>query len=333
MGDPVIDINGNLIPEPTDVQILTGDADRRRNRPALADLLPAKSLSLGGWQGRDVSSYDGLGFAMNLDAYMSKATESNNFESSGRLARKARIKGAGKVFGEYHYAQPGNGAAQCDFFLGVAGMPADDEMPVWLDYEVSGLGPAFRDAFCNQYLHRVGVRCGLYTGESMFNTSLGLSKGAAGWMWGAHYGVAAPTYRSKLNVWQWQGGPDLDTFYTSPHDMTVGKNRAKPAVTRGPAGVYPFGPDPKSPYATGPTSGIKPAGSFTIRTWSGQTWDYNLRRYFGGTVNGKLTTDVAALKQWHKDHGGKAAYSGYATFGAGAIIVLPLTSPGHLAAA
>lgn len=314
MADPVIDINGNLIPAPTDMQILEGEADRPRNRPALAELIPA-TVSLGGWQGRDVSSYDGLGFAMNLHAYISKVTESNNFVSGGWAARKARIKGAKKVYAPYHYAQPGDGAAQCDFFLSVAGMPADDEMPVWLDYEVSGLGPAFRDAFCNRYLMRVGVRCGLYTGESMFKTSLGLSKGAAGWMWGAHYGVSAPTYRSKLNIWQWQGGPDLDTFYTSPYDMTIGKNRKPVVVPTGPPGQYPYGPDGRKPTTSTHTTALR-----------GDTWTTLTNRYF----HGGATTNPKAIETWHLTHGGDQRLKNWQDLGGG-LVILPIGSPGFLA--
>nr|WP_163572828.1 GH25 family lysozyme [Fodinicola feengrottensis] len=115
-----------------------------------------------------------------------------------------------------------------DFYLSQAGLPADGDLPVFLDYEVSGLGAGFRDAFCRQYQHRVGVAPGLYTGESMWSSDLGRVRGAARWLWLAHYGVQAPTY--TCDIWQWQGDPDLDTAYTDLRSMTVGSNRGSSSI-------------------------------------------------------------------------------------------------------
>jgi hypothetical protein len=333
MTEPVIDINGELIPMPEGVEELTPDRDTPMGAavPRPETLAATTAIRLGSKQGRDVSSYDPAVNWHALDFGINKRTEGSNFTSPGGASRKAAILGAGKVYSDYHYARPGDGARQADFFLAVAGMPAANHLPVWLDYEVSGLSPAFRDAFCNRYRHRVGVSPGLYTYLSMWRGQLGRRLGAASRLWLAHYGVSAPG--EACDIWQHQGGPDLDTAYTTLSTMTVGANRRPPIVLRGPAGIYPYGPDPAHPYATGPLSGVRPTNSFAIRTYSGQTWSGIVRRYYPGTVMGQLTTDERALKQWHKTHGGKLEYTGYMNFGAGAIVVLPSSSPGHLAAA
>lgn len=314
----VIDINGNLIPQTPDVQILDGDADRSPARisaelQTIAGAGDLKALKLGGWQGRDVSSYDGASFAVNLAFYISKVTESRNFVSGGWAARKARIKGAGRVYGEYHYAQPGDGAAQADFFLSVAGMPADNELPVWLDYEVSGLGPAFRDAFCNRYKLRTGVPANLYTYLSMWRNDLHRSKGAAGRLWLAQYGVSAPA--ESCDIWQWQGGPDLDTAYTALSAMTVGASRKPIPVVTGPPGVYPFGPD-----------GRKPTTSTHTVARNGDTWRTLTDRYF----HGGATTSPKAIEQWHLTHGGDPRAAKWQNLGT-LTIILPVGSPGFLA--
>lgn len=340
--DPVIDINGELIPAPDDVQELPAYADHALGSAMPRDTvfaardpeheklgLLAAGVRLGAKQGRDVSSYDS---GVNYRAYdfvISKRTEGTRFVSPGGAARKAAIVGAGRVYSEYHYAQPGDGAAQADFFLAVAGMPADNHLPVWLDYEVPGLSAAYRDAFCNRYKQRVGVAPGLYTYLAMWRAQLGRKLGAARRLWLAHYGVSTPG--DPCDIWQWRGGPDLNTAYTALQAMTVGANRTLPPVLSGHFSVdehtYPYGPNWHDPYST---TGLRPASSTTYRTRSGDTWSGILRAKFSGTINGKITTNEAALKQWHKTHGGELAYAGYRTFGVGAVIVLPASSPGLL---
>lgn len=71
----------------------------------------------------------------------------------------------------------------------------------------------------------------------------------------------------------------------------------------------------------------KPAGSYVRLTKSGEHWADFLKLYPVGSTN------VKALQQWHKTHGtplGNPAYVGYYTFGVGARIVLPNSSPGVL---
>lgn len=333
--DPVLDIDGHLIPAPDDVVELSPESDHRMGSaipPEAASVglvAAAAGVRLGAKQGRDVSSYDGAVDWRRYDFGINKRTEGTSFVSPGGAARKAAIVGAGKVYSEYHYAQPGDGARQADFFLSVAGMPAANHLPVWLDYEVSGLGAAYRDAFCNRYKQRTGVYPGLYTYLSMWRSQLGRNKGRAARLWLAHYGVNQPG--DPCDIWQWQGGPDLNTAYTDLAAMTVGAQRSPRPADRGHFSVnertYPYGPDWSHPYGD---VGIRCTTSQTHHTHTGDTWTSILRAHFSGTIYGKLTTNEAALKAWHKTHGGNPAYAGFRTFGVGAVIVLPGTSPGLL---
>lgn len=190
MPEPVIDIHGELIPMPEDVRELTPERDTPmgaavpRVRPGI--------VRLGAKQGQAICGHHPPAICHALDFVVNKRTEGSSFTSPGAAQRKAAILSAGKVYGEYHRARPGDGAQQADFFLAVAGMPADDQLPVWLDLEISGLGPAFRDAFCNRYRQRVGVSPGLYTDLPIWRSQLGRRLGAAARLWLAHYGVSSP---------------------------------------------------------------------------------------------------------------------------------------------
>jgi len=262
-------------------------------------------------KGRDVSAYDGPVDWRTYDFGINKRTEGSSYVSPGAIARRTAIRAAGKVYGEYHYAQPGDGARQADFLLAVAGMPADGDLPATLDYEVPGLGAAFRDAFCRRYIQRVGVAPTLYTYLAMWRGELRSQLGAAGRLWLAQYGVNAPAV--PCAIWQHQGGPDLDTAYTALSSMTIGAIRKPPVVITGPPGVYPYGPD-----------GRRPMTSVIHETYSGETWQIFCDRYFRSQAN------PGALKKWHLDHGGDTRAAGWATFGVGMRIVFPSGSPGFL---
>lgn len=326
---PVIDFYGHLIPPPTVIEELAPGLDGRGVVPTGTPGFLAKTgaLKLGTAQGRDVSSWDGT---VAYDPYafvINKATEGSTFRSPGTATRQAAIRAKNKRYSAYHYAQPGNGGQQADLMLAVDGMPRAGDFPGWIDYEVDGLGVGYVNDFMTRYRSRVAVWPGLYTGLSRFQNELQSGRGwrAAGQLlWLAHYGVPAPG--APCDIWQWQGAPDLDTAYTALAAMTVGALRTPAGPVKGPIG-YPFGPDPSNPYGS---IGVKPAGSRAYLTRTGDTWTSILLAHFPGTVMGKVTTNPAALKRWHQDHGGNRAYVGYATFGVGAVIVLPTSSPGML---
>lgn len=314
MTAPVIDINGNLIPIPTDVRVLTPDQDRRMGQEvAIGSKLAAVAAKLGSKQGRDVSSYDGAVDWSRLDFGINKVSQGSNFVSPGTATREAAIRRAGKIYGDYHYADPGNGAAQADFYLAVAGMPHDNDLPVSLDYEVSGLGVSFMLAFSNRYKLRVGCWPLLYTYVSMFRSELKGHLPAGMRKWLAHYGVTSPA--EPCDIWQWQGGPDLDTAFTALSAMTVGASRKPIPVVTGPPGVYPFGPD-----------GRKPTTSTHTVARNGDTWRTLTDRYF----HGGATTSPKAIEQWHLTHGGDPRAARWQNLGT-LTIILPVGSPGFLA--
>lgn len=337
-----VDINGNLV-EPSAQRAFSDDSATRRQSDALlvAPLVAATSSTAPGTLGRDVSSYDG---SVNWRTYafgINKVTESNNFVSPGWSTRKAQILSGGCVYGGgYHFARPGDGAAQADFSLSVTGLPMPMEWPLWLDYEVSGLGRQFRDDFITRYRLRTGTAPGFYTYLNMWQ-----SEGIAGTLpddvpvWMARYSTSGPGVNG-VRLWQFQGGPDLDRCFVPTTVLMTINRRPAPAVVRGPAVTYPYGPDPASPLATGPQSGIKPTGSVVHITTTGETWTTIRNTYFGRTTTrpdcapyGGYTTTPDSLKQWHSDHGGNKVYAGYYSFGAGARVVLPTSSPGILGAA
>ena len=213
--EPVIDFYGHLIPEPVGLVELDTAVDARPASMArAASGLLATSLQLGASQGRDVSSWDGPVNWSLLDFGINKASEGGSYVSPGTRARAAAIRGAGKRYSAYHYAQPGSGGAHADLMLAVDGMPRPGDFPGWLDYEVDGLGIGYLTSFMLQYHARVACWPGLYTGLSRFQSEL---HSGVGWkqtgqlLWLAHYGVASAG--APCDVWQHQGAPDLDTAY------------------------------------------------------------------------------------------------------------------------
>lgn len=173
-------------------------------------------------RGRDISAYDS---GVNYSAYdfiIGKFTESNNFVSQGALDRASATRAAGKVFSAYHFARPGSGAEQAAFFLSVQ-KPQPGDMPGWLDYEVSGLGIGFVNDFSNAYHAATGYWPGVYCNLSTYTGEL---QSGAGWrkagqrLWIARYGAADPGV--LCDIWQYQGGPDLDVAYTPLKDMIIG---------------------------------------------------------------------------------------------------------------
>lgn len=173
--------------------------------------------------GRDVSDYDSGVVWSDYDFLISKASESTNFASNGRKSREASVRAARKVFSQYHFAQPGNGAAQADWFLSVGGMPQKGDIPGWCDYEVDGLGIGFLNAFTDRYQARTGHVPGVYVDLSRYQGEL---QSGRGWrrpgqrLWIARYNAAGPGV--ACDIWQYQGGPDLNIAYTPLSQMIIG---------------------------------------------------------------------------------------------------------------
>lgn len=179
--------------------------------------------------GRDISAYDSNVNYHGYDFIIGKFTEGASFVSPGAVARAHATRAAGKVFGAYHFAQPGNGAQQADRLLSVE-IPKKGDLPGVLDYEVNGLGIPFLKAFSNRYHSRIGVWPTVYASLSRYRDEL---KSGAGWrqpgqlLWIARYGASNPG--TTCNIWQYQGGPDLDLAYTPLSQMIIG-GAAAPGV-------------------------------------------------------------------------------------------------------
>ncbi|GAA1701688.1 glycoside hydrolase family 25 protein [Fodinicola feengrottensis] len=180
-------------------------------------------------QGRDISSYDS---GVNYGAYdflIGKYTEGASYVSPGATARANATRAAGKVFGAYHFAQPGDGAQQADNFLSV-GAPLKGDLPGFLDYEVDGLGIGFLNAFCQRYHARTGYWPGVYVDLSRYQGELQSGRGwrqAGQRLWIARYSASGPGV--SCDIWQHQGDPDLDIAYTPLSEMTIGGSGPLPS--------------------------------------------------------------------------------------------------------
>ena len=310
--DSLIDYDGNLLELGNFIgEELTPEQDRRQEQEGshnVTDELHA-SFAVSYPLGRDVSSYDGVLTSFPYKFGINKITEGTNFVSPGWQARKTAILKAKAVYGTYHFLRHGNGAAQADFFLAIAGMPSDNELPCACDYEHPDVTPTDLVQFTQRYKQRTGVNPIWYANKSTWANIGGYSSGIDRWV--ARYGASAPGV-ANTKIWQYQGGPDLNYALVNLATMTVGAKRAQNPVPTGPPGVYPYGPD-----------GRRPMSSKVYVTKTGDTWSWLVAHFFGAA-----NTNPAALKLWHRSHGGNPAYSGYATFGVGARIVLPVSAPG-----
>lgn len=203
-------------------------------------------------RGRDISAYD---TGINYNAYdflIGKFTEGADYIAPGALDRATATRAYGKVFSAYHFAQPGDGAQQADHFLSVE-QPRPGDMPGWLDYEVSGLGIDFVNAFTDRYHERTGYWPGVYANLTTFQGELAAG---AGWrrpgqrLWIARYDAPGPGV--ACDIWQYQGSPDLNVAYTPLADMIIqgkagGADMAMVTLSGGRVAVVVRGTD-RRPY-------------------------------------------------------------------------------------
>lgn len=182
------------------------------------------------YQGRDLSSYD-TG-PINYHAYsfgFIKATQGASFVSPGWQAKTAAARAAGMVIGWYHWLDGGiSGAVQADHFLNVTGNPGPDDFPGVLDFEAPGISVGDALNFMNRYKQRTGVYPIVYSGVSMYRDVLKGHLPAGTIRWLARYG--ADTAGEPCEIWQWQGGPDLDTTDIDPRSMTLA-GKSHPTAT------------------------------------------------------------------------------------------------------
>lgn len=101
-------------------------------------------------EGIDVSSYQGGQYGTAGRGFVFvKATEGTGYVNPRHAAQVATGRGAGLVVGHYHFARPGDMAAQVRYFLAHA-TPAPGDV-LCLDWEDTGVSSAGKDAFL-QYL-------------------------------------------------------------------------------------------------------------------------------------------------------------------------------------
>lgn len=121
-------------------------------------------------------------------------------------------------YGVYFFSQAVNateGAAEASWTLNfVKQFSAQPLLPVYIDTEASGASGGRADgitvaartaavkAFCDT-VEAAGYYAGIYASTSWFNSRLNDSELTAYTHWVAHYGVSAPTYTGKYDMWQY----------------------------------------------------------------------------------------------------------------------------------
>lgn len=160
----------------------------------------------------------------------------------------------GIPYGVYFFTQAVNateGAEEATWtlnFLKTNGFAAQPLLPVYIDTEGStapnstgradGISVAARTAavkaFC-QTIENAGYYAGIYASTSWFNSKLVDSELVNYTHWVAHYGVSAPTYKGKYDMWQYTSGGTVDGIPSSGTPGRVDMNYAYvdfPAITR-----------------------------------------------------------------------------------------------------
>lgn len=96
--------------------------------------------------GVDVSSYQPVDFSTSaLSFSFIKATEGTGYVSPVQSGQAAHARAAGLVVGWYHFLQPGDMAAQAQYFVTQCASEPGDILAA--DWEVAGVSSADKDAF------------------------------------------------------------------------------------------------------------------------------------------------------------------------------------------
>lgn len=166
---------------------------------------PAASSAPAHAHGIDVSSYQR---GMNLggvwaDFVIVKATEDNDYENPYMDSQAWATLGVGKRLGFYHFARPGDAAAQARYFVdAVRGYLG--KATLWLDWEDNAVpqGPGWAKTFLDTVRSLTGSTPGIYMNGSAVN----------GYDWSA---VAR-----EYPLW-YAGGPDYSDYGSSYSDPPV----------------------------------------------------------------------------------------------------------------
>ena len=155
--------------------------------------------------GIDISSYQsGLNVAgLWADFVIVKATEDDDYVNPYMVSQANSTLGASKRLGFYHFARPGDAAAQARYFVSAVGS-LRGKATLWLDWEANAVpqGPGWAKTFLDTVRSLTGATPGIYMNGSALN----------GYDWSA---VA-----SQYPLW-YAGGPDYSDYGTSYSDPAV----------------------------------------------------------------------------------------------------------------
>nr|DAX53002.1 MAG TPA: hypothetical protein [Caudoviricetes sp.] len=155
--------------------------------------------------GIDISSHQG---GLNVPAIWAdfvivKATEDDDYVNPYMVSQAQATLGASKRLGFYHFARPGDAAAQARYFVSAVGA-LRAKATLWLDWEADAVaqGPGWAKTFLDTVKSLTGATPGIYMNGSAVN----------GYDWSA---VA-----SQYPLW-YAGGPNYSDYGSSYSDPAV----------------------------------------------------------------------------------------------------------------
>lgn len=155
--------------------------------------------------GIDISSHQG---GLNVPAIWAdfvivKATEDDDYVNPYMVSQAQATLGASKRLGFYHFARPGDAAAQARYFVSAVGA-LRAKATLWLDWEANAVaqGPGWAKTFLDTVKSLTGATPGIYMNGSAVN----------GYDWSA----VAPQYP----LW-YAGGPNYSDYGSSYSDPAV----------------------------------------------------------------------------------------------------------------
>jgi len=155
--------------------------------------------------GIDISSHQaGLNVgAIWADFVIVKATEDDDYVNPYMVSQANATLGASKRLGFYHFARPGDAAAQARYFVSAVGS-LRSRATLWLDWEANAVaqGPGWAKQFLDTVRSLTGSTPGIYMNGSAVN----------GYDWSA---VAR-----EYPLW-YAGGPDYSDYGSSYSDPAV----------------------------------------------------------------------------------------------------------------
>ena len=174
-------------------------------KPESSPAPAAASSEPGHAHGIDISSHQG---GLNIraiwaDFVIVKATEDDDYVNPYMVSQAQATLSAGKRLGFYHFARPGDAAAQARYFVSAVGS-FRGKATLWLDWEDNAVpqGPSWAKTFLDTVRSLTGSTPGIYMNGSALN----------GYDWSA---VA-----SQYPLW-YAGGPDYSDYGSSYSDPAV----------------------------------------------------------------------------------------------------------------